>query len=912
MSSRFRRPATLIAWCWVVAQAPGPSTASAAHPAVAAFERFRADWTPEQSGRLLLAELNCRACHRDPAEADDPVGSRQAPILDRVGERVRPEYLRRYLADPHAAKPGSTMPDLIAALPEAERAPTVEALVHFLAATGTPKHARVNRQAAGRGADLYRQVGCAACHGDLEPGSEPLATSVPLGDLAAKYSLGGLTAFLQEPHKVRPSGRMPSLNLRGPEAAELASYLLRDQAIELPAVLTYQAYEGNWSELPDFDGLTPAASGQAEAFDPGLATRKDNVALRFEGTFNVAQAGEYAFRLDSDDGSRLTVDGELVVDNDGIHPARKVGGRRRLEPGPHKLVLTYFNAGGEVSLETEVRGPGLAPGPIEAILDPIAPAADRPAPFRPDPALIDQGRSAFAALGCASCHRLGRDDEAIASTLEAPALAVLDPARGCLAGSPAGKAPRFGLDQAQRTALAAVVGPAAAAAPRTPPHMIAATLASFNCYACHQRDGLGGVEPGRDAFFATTQKEMGDEGRLPPPLDGVGGKLTRAWLGELLEKGSKDRPYMLTRMPRFGEGSVAHLAPLFETADALEPYEAPDLGEPDRKVKAAGRLLVGNKGLSCVSCHTFNNSKAAGIQAIDLSLMGRRLRTEWFSRYVVNPPRFRPGTRMPSSWFQGKSGLTSVYDGEAARQVEAIWTYLQDGPKAAPPSGIGRDPIPLVATTEAVIYRNFIEGAGPRAIGVGYPEKANLAFDANGLRLALIWQGDFIDASRHWIGRGEGYQPPLGDSVLPMPPGPGFARLTSPSAAWPAPADRNSLGKFRGYRVDAVQRPTFLYEIGPVRVEDHPEAVAAEGGPSLRRTLTLTAGEPVENLFFRPVVAGKIEPAGDGWYTVDGDWKVRLRGGEPPIVRESNGKAELLIPIRVEDRPITLLQEITW
>ena len=37
---------------------------------------------------------------------------------------------------------------------------------------------------------------------------------------------------------------------------------------------------------------------------------------------------------------------------------------------------------------------------------------------------------------------------------------------------------------------------------------------------------------------------------------------------------------------------------------------------------------------------------------------------------------------------------------------------------------------------EAIIYRNFIEGAGTRAIGVGYPEKLNLAFDANEMRLA--------------------------------------------------------------------------------------------------------------------------------------------------------------------------------
>ena len=110
------------------------------------------------------------------------------------------------------------------------------------------------------------------------------------------------------------------------------------------------------------------------------------------------------------------------------------------------------------------------------------------------------------------------------------------------------------------------------------------------------------------------------------------------------------------------------------------------------------------------------------------------------------------------------------------KQIEAIWVFLSDGTNAAEPYGLGREPIPLVPRSEAILYRNFIEGAGPRAIGVGYPEKANLAFDANDLRLALIWQGAFIDASRHWTGRGDGFQAPLGDNVLTLPAGPELRR----------------------------------------------------------------------------------------------------------------------------------------
>ena len=78
-------------------------------------------------------------------------------------------------------------------------------------------------------------------------------------------------------------------------------------------------------------------------------------------------------------------------------------------------------------------------------------------------------------------------------------------------------------------------------------------------------------------------------------------------------------------------------------------------------------------------------------------------------------------------------------------------------------------------TTGAIIYRNFIDGAGTRGIAVGYPEKANLAFDANEMRLALIWQGAFLDAARHWAGRGEGFEGPAGDNILQLHGGAPFA-----------------------------------------------------------------------------------------------------------------------------------------
>src|SRR4051812_40127410 len=83
------------------------------HPRVLGFERFYYDDKADAvyGGLLLLGELNCTSCHA----ADDALASqvvkKQAPILDEIGSRAKPEYLTKFLANPQALKPGTTMPN---------------------------------------------------------------------------------------------------------------------------------------------------------------------------------------------------------------------------------------------------------------------------------------------------------------------------------------------------------------------------------------------------------------------------------------------------------------------------------------------------------------------------------------------------------------------------------------------------------------------------------------------------------------------------------------------------------------------------------------------------------------------------------------------------------------------------------
>jgi len=917
---RFTRASLLAVLIWCAASPFAAQTPSAKnmHAVVAGFERLHAAKADEVGGRLLLNELNCLSCHRP--QDDKPVlAPRQAPILDGVASRVRPSFLRSFLSDPQTAKPGTTMPHLFAGLPEKDRSQKVEQLVHFLASTGALRHERPERKLFQQGRELYHRVGCVACHGTRDADGKQdrtLPTSVALGDLTKKYTIPSLVSFLENPHQTRPSGRMPGL-LKSKEAREVAHFLLQGIPFTpLPANMKYAYYEGSWNRLPDFSKLIPITRGEIGGFDISVARRSNDYALTFAGFVRIPRDGNYRFHLSSDDGSFLVIDGKKVVDNDGIHPPTTRAAGATLKKGTYPLLAAMFNAGGGAELNIEIEGPALgrqALAPFVYLTPEGNPPAKQPSvtlddDLRVDPALAAQGRELFVSVGCASCHQLAGEQKA--NRHVAMPLAKLKPAGGCLDGSPKAGLPAYALSAGQRAALAKAI------ASRQPDErketLIARTLTAFNCCACHERDKIGGMEEAWNAHFTTTQKEMGDEGRIPPTLTGVGAKMTPAYLRKIMAEGSTDRPYMHTRMPRFGEANVGHLVKAFADTDVGERIARPEFKVSASKVKAAGRHMVGGLAFGCVKCHTFAGHKAEGVQGIDMTLLTQRLQRDWFHRYLLDPQKIRPGTRMPAAWPMGQSTLSDILDGNAAQQIEAIWVYLADGAKANLPIGTSQHFIPLTPDKEAIIYRNFIQGAGPRAIAVGYPEKAHLAFDASDLRLAMIWQGAFIDAARHWTDRGVGNQPPLGDNVVHLPKGVAFAILKGEKDAWPNKGARDLGYKFLGYRLTADQRPTFRYALDGVIVEDSPDAVAGKMNPGIRRQLQLTAAGPVKDLYFRAVVANKIAPAADGWFVINGEWRMRLTGGATAIIRDAGGQKELLVPLRFEKGRAEIVQEFAW
>ena len=90
----------------------------------------------------------------------------------------------------------------------------------------------------------------------------------------------------------------------------------------------------------------------------------DNFMVRWSGAITIKKAGAYLFSTNSSDGSRLYLDGKLVVDNWGPHPMKKVTGTVSLRAGAHPIKIIFQEgaggAGGELGGFGECCGPRAA------------------------------------------------------------------------------------------------------------------------------------------------------------------------------------------------------------------------------------------------------------------------------------------------------------------------------------------------------------------------------------------------------------------------------------------------------------------------------------------------------------------------------------------------------------------------
>lgn len=205
-------------------------------------------------------------------------------------------------------------------------------------------------------------------------------------------------------------------------------------------------------------------------------------------------------------------------------------------------------------------------------------------------------------------------------------------------------------------------------------------MTSLRCTACHDRDGRRGPR-----MEILAEEGSGIAPEPFPALTWTGDRLKTDWLERFLAGtiDEKPREWLSARMPKFPA-----YAPLLAAGLAAEHGHAGSLHssqeQKDAALVEAGRELVQSSGLDCRQCHGIGNQPPTGDKktllapGINFATVKHRMRPEFYNRWMLDPTRFDPNTRMPKLAIDGKTTkITGILDGDARKQFDAIWVFLQ-------------------------------------------------------------------------------------------------------------------------------------------------------------------------------------------------------------------------------------------
>lgn len=140
-----------------------------------------------------------------------------------------------------------------------------------------------------------------------------------------------------------------------------------EQMSYLPATTTkagkpgvaYTYYEGKFKSTADVLKAKPVKEGTFRNFSIKEAAADDHFGYQFRSQINIPEKGVYKFHIYSDDGARLFIDGQEVIDNDGSHSAGEATGKVALEKGFHEICVIYFEDYMGQALEIGITGKNL-------------------------------------------------------------------------------------------------------------------------------------------------------------------------------------------------------------------------------------------------------------------------------------------------------------------------------------------------------------------------------------------------------------------------------------------------------------------------------------------------------------------------------------------------------------------------
>jgi hypothetical protein len=124
------------------------------------------------------------------------------------------------------------------------------------------------------------------------------------------------------------------------------------------AGLYYEHSTGATEDLDTVDWSHAEFTGKVPKVTLSPKTQEDFFNFMFDGFIYITTAGSYQFRTGSDDGSRLSLNGNVIVENDGVHSFTRVESTaQNLTAGGQRFTVWFFDFVESDSLIAEYKGP---------------------------------------------------------------------------------------------------------------------------------------------------------------------------------------------------------------------------------------------------------------------------------------------------------------------------------------------------------------------------------------------------------------------------------------------------------------------------------------------------------------------------------------------------------------------------
>jgi len=488
-----------------------------------------------------------------------------------------------------------------------------------------------------RGRELFLEHRCFKCHGDwrgVARGAPELAMDAPAFEgIGARRNYEWMGNWILDPKAERLSARMPQV-FRGPKAKEHA---------EAAAAYLASLKSGTEIKLPEYKDVVRDGDPPAEPLFERLHCQACHTAPGAEKETNKISLSHVVAKFPTE---KLTE----FLRQPNAHFAWIRMPDFRLSIKEAKELVEF--------LSKDAQKPG--------------------ADTKPDDALIEKGKTLVQNSGCLNCHSAKVENKF--TTLQLPGPTESKGVGGCLAEMPPEKAPHFAFTAAERADLQAFVRTARDSLFRDSPTEFAERQTRLlNCNGCH----------GQVQGF--------------PALEILGGKLKPEWSAKFIagdvpfkprpETHPRGEPWVEARMPGF----KARAQLIAEGLAALHGFGPKAPAEPpiDSELAKLGQKLVGKDGgFSCVSCHGVAGLAATDVfdsEGINLAFSYDRLLPDYYYRWMRNPLAIDPQTKMPVYFEEGKSPLTEIFDGDAEKQITAVWHYMRLGQKMPAPN-VGEAP----------------------------------------------------------------------------------------------------------------------------------------------------------------------------------------------------------------------------